>query len=167
MTKYNELAHIYRDSRQSFRKYEETCATFARELVDGFLDYMGWPRNQEINYLAVGEEIDADNKFFALSGAMQMDVESFWRFGVELRIQETSGSHPISLVLHFFIKKVGPHFIVKLGAKGREIKIPESKRGELKPFYDAVYGQIKEFFAKQYIQAITGNEKEFGFITIL
>ncbi|MCP4359660.1 MAG: hypothetical protein GY796_16765 [Chloroflexi bacterium] len=167
MTKYNELAQIYRESRQSFRKYEETCATFARELVDGFLDYMEWPRNQEINYLAVGEETDPDNKFFALGKAMQMDMESFWHFGIELRIQEASGLHPISLVLSFFIKKTGPHFIVKLGANGREIKIPESKRGELNPFFDAIYGQIKEFFAKRYIQAITGNEKEFGFITIL
>ncbi len=33
--------------------------------------------------------------------------------------------------------------------------------------YEAVYTQIKEFFAKRYVQAITGNEKQFGFITLI
>jgi len=37
----------------------------------------------------------------------------------------------------------------------------------LEPFYEAVFRQIKEFLAKRYIQAITKQEKEYGFITIL
>ena len=167
MTKYENIAKLYHDSRLKFRQYEEECPTFSRELVTGLLKYMDWPREQEINYLAVGEEIDPNNKFYALAGAMEMDTESFWHFGVELRVQEASGAYPLSLVLSFFIKKVGTEFIVKLGPKGREIKIPESKRGHLEPFYDVVYRQIMEFFTKHYVQAITGNETQFGFITII
>lgn len=167
MSKYSELTHLYRQTRLTFQQYEEECNTFARELVSGLLEYMEWPRDQEITYLAVGEEIDPNNKFYALAGAMQMDSESFWHFGVELRIQEASGAYPLSLVLSFFIKKVDTFFIVKLGPQGRELKIPESKRGQLQPFFEAVFLQIKEFFTKRYNQAITGNEKDFGFIILL
>jgi hypothetical protein len=167
MTKYEDLAKLYHQSRLSFNQYEEECATFARDLVTGFLDYVGWPREQEINFLAVGEEIDPTNKFFGLAGAMEMDTESFWHFGVELRLQEASGTYPLSLVLTFFIKKIEGDFVVKLGPKGREIKIPESKRNQLDPFYDIVYRQINEFLTKHYVQAITGNQTQFGFINII
>jgi hypothetical protein len=98
---------------------------------------------------------------------MRMDAQSFWHFGVELNLMEISGAYPLSLVLSFFIKKVGQNFIVKLGPNGREIKIPEDKQGELEPFYEAVFRQIKEFLAKRYIQAITGQDKEYGFITLI
>lgn len=167
MSKYDELSRIYRQTRLTFQQYEEECGAFARELVSGLLDFMEWPRNQEITYLAVGQEIDPNNKFYALASAMQMDSESFWHFGVELRIQEVSGAYPLSLILSFFIKKVDSFFIVKLGPQGREFKIPESKRGQLEPFYEAIFTHIKEFFAKQYVQAVTGNEKDFGFITLV
>ena len=167
MTRYDELTQIYRKTRHTFQQYEDECSTFARELVNGLLKYIEWPRNQEITYIAVGQEIDSTNKFYALASAMQMDSESFWHFGVELRIQEANGAYPLSLVLSFFIKKADDFFIVKLGPQGRELKIPESKRGQLEPFYEEVYKQIKEFFTKSYVQAITGNEKEFGFISLL
>lgn len=167
MSKYDEISRIYRESRQNFNKYEEDCSQFARELVVGLLDYMGWPREKEITYLAVGEELDPNNKFYALAGAMRMDTESFWHFGVELRLEEASGAYPLSLVLSFFVKKTGAFYLVKLGPDGREVKIPESKRGELQPFYEVVFLQLKEFFNKNYIQAITGNETQFGFITLI
>ena len=167
MSKYEELAKLYHDTRLNFNRYEEECSTFSRDLVTGFLEYVGWPREQEINYLAVGEEIDPGNKFYALAGAMEMDTESFWHFGVELRLQEASGAYPLSLVLTFFIKKTESDFIVKLGPKGREIKIPENKRGQLEPFYEVVYRQIHDFLNNHYMQAITGNQTEFGFITII
>ncbi len=167
MSKYDELTNLYRQTRLTFQQYEDECGAFARELVNGLLEYMEWPRDQEITYLAVGQEIDATNKFYALASAMQMDSESFWHFGVELRIQEASGAYPLSLILSFFIKKMDTFFIVKFGPQGREIKIPDSKRGQLEPFFEAVFVQVKEFFTKRYVQAITGNEKEFGFITLL
>lgn len=167
MSKYDELTQVYRQTRRTFQQYEEECSTFARELVSGLLEYIQWPREQEITYLAVGEEFDPNNKFYALTGAMQMDSQSFWHFGVELRLQEPNGTYPLPLVLSFFIKKVDDYFIVKLGPEGRELKIPQSKRGQLEPFYEAVFNQLKEFFAKRYIQAITGNESQFGFITLI
>ena len=167
MSKYEELMQSYSFARHSFREYEETCRNFARNLIFGMVEYFEWPQEREITYIPLGEELDPNNKFYALAGAMRMDAESFWHFGVELNLMEASGAYPISLVLSFFIKKVGSNFIVKLGPKGREIKIPEDKQRELQPFYDAVFRQIKEFLTKRYVQAITGQENEYGFITIL
>ncbi len=167
MSKYDELSKAYGQARRTFRAYEETCRDFARDLVFGMVEYFEWPRGQEITYIPLGEELDPDNRFYALAGAMRMDDESFWHFGVQLTLHEGSGSYPLPFVLSFFVKKTGDFFVVKLGPRGREIRIPESKKGELDPFYEAVYMQIKEFFARRYIQAVTKQEKEFGFITLL
>ncbi len=167
MSRYEDLVRTYGFARKEFREYEQTCRNFARDLVFGMVEYFDWPQDREITYIPLGEELDPNNKFYALAGAMRMDAQSFWHFGVELNLMEASGAYPLSLVLSFFIKKVGPNFIVKLGPNGREVKIPEDKQDELSPFYEAVFRQIKEFLAKRYIQAITGQETEYGFITLL
>jgi hypothetical protein len=166
MSKFEEICHVYSGARRAFREYEETCQNFARDIVYGMVDYFEWPHDQEITYIPLGEEISPNNRFYALAGAMRMDDESFWHFGVELTVHEPGGSYPTPFLLTFFIKKVGPHFIVKLGPKGREIRIHEDRRGDLSPFYEAVFAQIVEFFSKRYQEALTRREKELGFITL-
>jgi hypothetical protein len=167
MSRYDDICAAYRKSRQTLADYEHLCADFARDLVFGMIEYFEWPRNEEITYIPLGEDIDPSDKFYALTSAMRMDEQSFWHFGVEMKVHEGSGTHPVGLVLSFFIKKVGPNFIVKLGPKGKEIKIPEDKRGELGPFYEAIYTQIADFFARKYFQAVTAQEIEPSFITLL
>lgn len=167
MSKFEEICQAYSDARHTFNKYEETCREFARELVFGMVDYLEWPQDQEITYIPLGEAFDPSNRFYALAGAMRMDDESFWHFGVELSVHDQGRSYTRSFVLSFFIKKVGENFIVKLGKNGRELRIPEGARGQLEPFYEAVFVQIKNFFAKDYLKALTGPEREFGFITLL
>lgn len=166
MSKFEEICRAYSQSRKSFRAYEELCRNFARDLVYGMIDYFEWPQDQEITYIPLGEEISAHNRFYALAGAMRMDDESFWHFGVELSIHEPGGSHPLPFLMSFFIKKVGPHFIVKLGPAGKEIRIHQDRTGDLTPFYDAVFVQIMEFFARKYQEAITKEEQEPGFIVL-
>jgi hypothetical protein len=167
MTKFDEISLAYREARKTYRVYQEDCANFARELVAGMLEYMDWPTDQEVTYIAIGEELDPNNRFYALTGAMKMDEHSFWQFGVELKLKEGSGSYPISLVLSFFIKKMGNVYVVKMGANGRELKIPAEKQTELMPFYEAIVLQIKEFFAKKYVLAVSGEQRDFGFIKVM
>ena len=166
MSKFKQLCETYMNSRRKFLKYEETCRNFARDLVYGMIDYFGWPQDQEITYIPLGEEISPNNRFYALAGAMRMDDDAFWHFGIELTIEETGGSNPLPFLMSFFIKKVGAHFIVKLGPNGREIKIHEERQRELEPFYDAVFAQIVEFFSKKYQDAITNQDDGIGFITL-
>ncbi|MEM7117450.1 MAG: hypothetical protein AAF614_33770, partial [Chloroflexota bacterium] len=167
MSKFEEICQAYSQARRTFNEYEETCREFARDLVYGMIDYFEWPQDQEVTYIPLGEELDPNNKFYALAGAMQMDDDSFWHFGVELSVYASGGAYHKSFVISFFIKKIGQNFIVKLGQNGREIKIPESQKDNLQPFYEAVFLQIKNFFARDYIKALTGQETEFGFITLL
>jgi hypothetical protein len=167
MSKYDLLTEIYRQARNTFRQDEETCRNFARELVFGLIEYYEWPQSSEITYIPLGEELDPNNKFYALKGAMRMDAQSFWHFGVELKLQESSGAYPISLVLSFYIKKMGDRFIVRLGPKGKEIAIPEEKQGQLEPFFDLVYRHLEEFFKNRYVRAVTKQETELEFITLL
>lgn len=167
MSKYEEIITAYRNARRTFQDYEDTCRNFARNLVMGMIEYFEWPQEKEITYIPLGEELDPNNKFYALAGAMRMDQHSFWHFGVEISVSEPSGAYPLSLVLSFFIKKVGPYFIVKLGPEGQEVKIPENKHvNELGPFYDVIAAQIKKFFTRDYVQAAAKQERQFGFITL-
>ncbi|MCP5100110.1 MAG: hypothetical protein GY943_31540 [Chloroflexi bacterium] len=166
MSKFEDICVAYTNSRKEFRDYEETCRNFARDLVYGMIDYFEWPQDQEITYIPLGEEISPNDRFYALAGAMRMDDQAFWHFGVELTVKETGGSNAMPFLMSFFIKKTGPHFIVKLGPNGREIKIHEARQKELQPFYDAVFHQIIEFFAKHYLDAITKTQKAIGFITL-
>ena len=169
MSKFDDLCQTYRNSRRAFVDYQRACQDFARDLIMGMVDYFEWPRNQEITYIALGDDDnkELDDRFYALASAMRLDDQSFWHFGVELTIHEGNGSHPIAFVISFFIKKVGAHFVVKLGPKGREIKIPENQP-DLTPFYDAIFANIVEFFNKRYHQAVANPEKKtFGFITLV
>jgi hypothetical protein len=168
MTRFEELCKTYMQSKRAFNEYETACRNFARDLIAGMVQYFDWPRSQEITYIPLGEEITPSNRFYALAGAMQMDDQSFWHFGVELTIYEYEGSNPVAFVLSFFVKKVGNYFIVKLGPKGKEIRVLEEERDKLEPLYDAVFVQIKEFFSRRYFQIISSNEpQEPGFITLV
>lgn len=167
MSKYEEICKSYSAARRAFRDYEETCRDFARELIYGMIDYFEWPQDQEITYIPLGEEIGPNDRFYALAGAMRLDDHAFWHFGVELTVREAvGGGHSTPFLMSFFIKKVGPHFIVKLGSNGREIKIPENKQNELDPFFEAVFKQIVDFFRKGYIDAVTNQNKDLSFITL-
>lgn len=169
MSKFEEVCRAYKKSRHRFLEYEIECRDFARSLVDGIIDYFEWPHDQEITYIPLGEEINPNDRFYALAGAMRMDDESFWHFGVELRAEEPGGSHPLPFLMSFFIKKDGQHFVVKLGPQGKEIRIPEEKQDkqdELRPFYDVVFQHILQFFARKYQDAITNQVMEPGFIML-
>ena len=166
MSKFKQICQTYTNVRRQFLDYEETCRNFARDLVYGMIDYFEWPQDQEITYIPLGEEISPNDRFYALAGAMRMDDQAFWHFGVELAVHDSGGSNPLPFLMSFFIKKVGPHFVVKLGPTGREIKIHEDRQRELQPFYDAVFAQIVDFFMKNYQDAVTNQYKEIGFITL-
>ncbi len=160
MSKFEEVCEVYSKSRRAFLTYEKECQQFARDLVYGMIEYFEWPQDQEISYIPLGEDLDPNNKFYALAGAMRLNEESFWHFGVELTAYESGFNNPAPFVMSFFIKKLGTNFIVKLGPQGREIKIPESQRIALDPFYDAVFMQIVEFFKKRYHQALARQEQD-------
>lgn len=169
MSKFEEVSQVYQKSRQTFLDYESACRNFGRSLIDGLIDYFEWPHSQEITYIQLGEEINPNDRFYALAGAMQMDDESFWHFGVELTAEEPGGANPLPFLMSFFIKKIGPHFIVKLGQQGKEIRIHEDKQGkqdELAPFYDMVFHQIMQFFAREYQNAVTHQKMTPGFIML-
>ncbi len=166
MSKFEDICQMYQKVRKDMIQDEESCRSFARGLIDGLIDYFEWPRDQEITFIQLGEEINPSNRFYALAGAMRMDDESFWHFGVELTVEEPSGANPQPFLMSFFIKKEGPLFIVKLGPKGKEIKIHQDRIGELDPFYNAVFAQIAEFFLKDFPDAVNRSERKPGFIML-
>lgn len=167
MTKYEQICRSYRAARREFKNYEETCRNFARDIVYGMIEYFEWPEGEEITYIPVGEEFGPNDRFYALAGAMRLAEDAFYHFAVELTARETpGGGQSTPFLLTFFIKKKGPHFIVKLGAGGREIRIHEEKKNELDPFFEAVFLQVVDFFNKGYIDAVTNQSDGFGFVTL-
>ncbi|MBK8985867.1 MAG: hypothetical protein IPM39_07255 [Chloroflexi bacterium] len=57
-SKYDEICLTYRKSRKLSLDYENLCQAFARDVVDGMIEYFDWPQNQEITYIPLGEELD-------------------------------------------------------------------------------------------------------------
>jgi hypothetical protein len=165
-TKFDELCQTYKDSRRAFLAYQQDCQVFARDVVDGMIEYFQWPTTQEITFITLGEEMDPNNRFYAISAAMKMDDESFWHFGLELTLEEPSGAFPLPFLMSFFIKKINDAFVVKLGPKGKEFRIPEERREELAPFYDIVFKHITHFFTHKYQDAITKGLSEPDFIML-
>ncbi|PID85311.1 MAG: hypothetical protein CSB13_08680 [Chloroflexi bacterium] len=165
-TKYDELCQAYRTSRKNLLIYQDECQVFARDIVNGMIEYFEWPTSQEITYIPLGEGIDPSNRFYAISAAMQMDDDSFWHFGLELSVEEPGGSYPLPFLLSFFIKKIGNVFVVKLGPKGKEFKIPENRRRDLEPLYDIVFKHITHFFNYKYQDAITKGLNDPDFIML-
>ena len=69
-SKYDELCQTYRNSRKAFLTYQDDCQAFARDVVDGINEYFEWPTSQDITYIPLGEEVDPNNRFYAISAAM-------------------------------------------------------------------------------------------------
>ena len=132
------------------------------------VEYFDWPQDREITYIPLDEELDPNNKFYALAGAMRLDEHAFWHFGLALNLAEISGINPLSLVFSFYIKQSDTDFLVRLGQDGQIYKIPIDKRGsELAPFYDRVFKEIEKFLLKHLGHALSDQPVEDTFISIM
>ncbi len=132
------------------------------------VEYFDWPQDREITYIPLDEELDPNNKFYALAGAMRLDEHAFWHFGLALNLAERSGINPLSLVFSFYIKQSDTDFLVRLGQGGQVYKIPVGKRGnDLAPFYDRVYNEIDQFLQKHLGHVLSDQPVENSFISIL
>ena len=168
MSKYEEIVRVYSRARKDFVDNKVACSEFARELVLGMIDYFEWPQDREVTYIPLDEELDPNNKFYALAGAMRLDDQAFWHFGLALNLAEISGINPMSLVFSFFIKQSGTDFMVRLGTEGQVYKIPSDKRGDdLGPFYDRVLHEIEAFMKANLVHALAGKRVKSTFISVM
>ncbi len=168
MSKYEEIVQAYSSARKDFLDNKVACSGFARELVSGMIEYFDWPQDREVTYIPLDEELDPNNKFYALAGAMRLDDQAFWHFGLALNLAEISGINPLSLVFSFFIKQSGRDFMVRLGTEGQIYKIPSDKRGDdLAPFYDRVFQEIEAFMKANLVHVLAGKKAKSKFITVL
>lgn len=132
------------------------------------VEYFDWPQDREITYIPLDEDLDPNNKFYALAGAMRLDEQAFWHFGLALNLAEISGINPLSLIFSFYIKQSETDFMVRLGREGQVYKIPLNKRGsELAPFYDIVFKEIDIFLQKYLGYFLADQPIENSFISIM
>ena len=115
MSRYEEIVKTYSRARKDFLNNKVACGDFARELVAGMVEYFDWPQDREITYIPLDEELDPNNKFYALAGAMRLDEQAFWHFGLALNLAEISGINPLSLVFSFYIKQSEAEFYGAFG----------------------------------------------------
>ena len=168
MSKYEDIVQVYSSARKDFLDNKIACSGFARELVADMIDYFEWPQDREVTYIPLDEDLDPNNKFYAIAGAMRLDDDAFWHFGLALNLAEISGINPLSLVFSFFIKQSGTNFKVRMGIGGRELTIPASKRGDaLAPFYDLVFNEIDAFLKAHLVHVLAGKKPKSNFITVL
>ncbi len=168
MSRYEEIVTAYSRARKEFFDNKIACSDFARELVAGMVEYFDWPQDREITYIPLDEELDPNNKFYALAGAMRLDEHAFWYFGLALNLAEISGINPLSMVFSFYIKQDDANFKVRLGQGGQVYTIPSDKRGDdLGPFYDRVFKEIELFLQKHLGYMLADQPVDNTFISIL
>lgn len=168
MSKYEEIVKVYSSARKDFLDNKVACSGFARELVSDMIEYFDWPQDREVTYIPLDEELDPNNKFYALAGAMRLDDQAFWHFGLALNLAEISGINPLSFVFSFFIKQSETDFLVRLGTEGQVYKIPHNKRGnDLAPFFDRVFHEIEVFLQTNLVHVLAGKKAKSTFISVM
>ena len=147
MSKFEDLCRAYATSRKNYFDYRDACLKFGTNLVNGMIDYFKCPREQ-VKFIPLKEDIKP-NTMYSLLGAMDLDDDTFWHFGLGLTLYEAPNVFPQeTALLPLLVKKVDDSFIVKFGTHGEEFKIHKDKPDEQTAFYEFVFRQIKESYEK-------------------
>ena len=147
MSKFEDLCRAYAISRKSYFDYRDACLKFGTNLVNGMMRYFQCPKEQ-VQFIPL-KEVIPPGLTSNLLGAMHLDDDTFWHFGLGITLYEAPNIFPQETVLlRVLMKKTHGYFIVKLGTRGEEFKIHGDKPDDFTVFYEFVFSQIKESYEK-------------------
>jgi len=154
-SKFHELCNEYKLARKKYFDYRQDCERFTSYLITEMIGNFQCPSGAIKTFSVNSENISN------VRGAISLEDDGFWHLGIKFSLYEEpySDLSPNEVVLlHLLIKREDGHFIVKLGDDGSEFKVNKNQSdtlgtfyqsGELKPFYQHIYEQIKSDFQNQ------------------
>jgi len=166
MSKYEELCNAFDKAKNDYSEYRKDCHNFAVKLVKSFCDYLEAPegRVQYVPSDMIGFE--KEKREYNLDEVMSLDDEAFWSFGLKIFLTSTDPSLQRSIVIHFFVKKNGDDFLVKIDEDDRGHVIKEPSEDDFLKFNEFYCEHIKNLIKSTFENFIQGKSslEKIGFI---
>ena len=140
MSRFQELCAVIEKDRRRWIDYHKQCLGFSKELVNGLREYLQCPDGC-LHCVPTAGERDPD-KIYSLAGAMRLNDDPFYHFGVILALDVYSPN----ILVPFLVRKVNDTFEVRIENVDQEFKIREDRLDELEAVYQFVFQLIKETF---------------------
>lgn len=164
MSKYDELCQAYATSRHVYVEYRDACFGFSQALLEAMIHFLEVPDGR-IRLVPVNREPDPE-AVYSLAGAMHLDEDSYWHFGVVVDLGDPAGTFPPQAVLlKLLVKRHEGTFCLKLGQEGEDIEIREGYSQDLGDFMENVFLTIKESYEQGLQQFLDKEEttRKIGF----
>ena len=140
-TRYHELGHGLEEARKRFKDYRSDCVFFAATFARGLTEFLGGPRDiVSFEPLAGVREGDGPVE---VQEAMHLEEDTYWHFGVQLRIAGEKATDVIRLHLRF--KKIEGRYVVNLFGH-EDFELTEPSPEALLPVFEELYTSLKRHY---------------------
>lgn len=140
-TRYLDLCHALEESRKRFRDYRSDCVFFAATFARGLTEYLGGPRDM-VSFEPVSG-VRAGDGPTEVADAMHLDEDTYWHFGLLLRL--VADKVPDQLTLRVRFKKMEGRYVVNLFGH-EDFELSEPTPVALQPVYDELVTSIRRHY---------------------
>ncbi|HET9554151.1 MAG TPA: hypothetical protein VFP50_14380 [Anaeromyxobacteraceae bacterium] len=140
-TRYQDLCTAFEEARKRFSDYRSDCVFFAATFARGLADYLGGPR-ELVAFEPVGGVRVGDGPT-DVKDAMHLDEDTYWHFGVRLRITSDKVTDAIPLRIRF--KKIEGRYVVNLFGH-EDFELAEPTPAALQPVYHELFTSVRRHY---------------------
>ncbi len=140
-SRYQQLCQALEDARKRFSDYRSDCVFFAATFARGLAEYLGGPRDlvafEPVAGVRVGDG-PTDVK-----DAMHLDEDTYWHFGLRLRLCADQAVDAIPLRIRF--KKIEGRYVVNLFGH-EDFELAEPSPAALAPVYEELFNSVRRHY---------------------
>ena len=140
-TRYQDLCQSLEEARKRSREYHSDCAFFAATFSRGLIEYLG-ASAEAVSFEPLSGVLQGDGPV-AAHEAMHLDEDTYWHFGLRLRIAAEKASDGI--LLHLRFKKMEGRFVINLFGH-EDFELAEPSPAALEPVFEELYESVKRHY---------------------
>jgi hypothetical protein len=161
MSKFDEMCGALATARKNWRAFRDRCYQDMGTLVHGFIQYCEIPEGQvEFRNLQEAKE----GLHYTLPGAMHLADDGLWHLGLLLTLYTSTNAFPRQpLLIEFCVSEQSGRTMVKAGFEDKPRAIDLANQAERERFYDAIVGEIKNYFTTEPQLDDAASLKRIGF----
>jgi len=146
MSKFGELCHAYKVSRDKYFSYRDESFEFARELIGLYTEYLAIPKEQ-FKFIPLDEE-PTPNSTYSLFGAIHLNEDTYWHLGLQITIYTSPNIFPHQpIMIRFMFKKSQDNkYFVKISDSDPGHNIEQGNKPQFIAFFDFLQDQIRSHF---------------------
>jgi len=140
-TRYLQLSHAFEEARKGFSEYRSGCVFFAATFARGLTEYLQGPRDL-VSFEPASSVRQGDGPV-GVEEAMHLDEDTYWHFGIRLRI--TADKSVDSIKLHIRFKRIENRYVVNLFGH-EDFELSEPTPTALQPVYEELYVSVRRHY---------------------